>query len=252
MKRAWYVALLPFALVTWGIVLSAQGVPAQLATALWVVGVGLLGGAVISPVVLWRSPVFGAVYYCFVCMSAAAWAVWMSKLVLGWFGGPTGDDTVGMVAVIGGGVSFLGLLVAVPEAVWPWVRRRRWRKELGGEDWRDIGWVDRRLGDMRAKFSEIRAGVARETEGVERAIERMEEGIAGEVKKLQEVEVDVRKARQEIRDLEALGGMGEAQVEGLARMLKRRRYVDYGVGFALGVLGSALAQAMWLVVVGRE
>ncbi|KPK99338.1 MAG: hypothetical protein AMJ91_08145, partial [candidate division Zixibacteria bacterium SM23_73_3] len=166
--------------------------------------------------------------------------------------GPTGDDTVGMVAVIGGGGSFLGLLVAVPEAVWPWVRRRRWRKELGGEDWRDIGWVDRRLGDMRAKFSEIRAGVARETEEVERAIERMEEGIAGEVKKLQEVEVDVRKARQEIRDLEALGGMGEAQVEGLARMLKRRRYVDYGVGFALGVLGSALAQAMWLVVVGRE
>lgn len=213
-----------------------------------ILGIWLLGASVVVPVVLWRSPIFGVLLYLAVCQGSAAFAVWVSQVCLGWFGGLGGGDAGLVFALFAGLTSVMCVVVIAPGVIVPWVRMRRWKsKGIPGER-RDVEWVEERLEEIRKKFADIREIVGRANEEVEGVIARVQAGIAEEVRMLREVKGEVARVRGEVSDLEVLSEMRGEQVEGLARMLRKRRYVDYAVGFGLGVVGSALAHGLLKVL----
>ncbi len=252
MRKTWYIALLPIGLVAWGITVMGASPVAEypLGGISLIMGLSLLGASVVLPVVIWRSPIFGLVFYLLVCQGSAAFAVWASQVCLGWFGGLGAGDVGLMVALLAGLISVMGVGAMAPGVIVPWVRIWRWKRKRKGfyGERRDIEWVEERVEEIRKKFADIRETVGRASEEVEGVIASVQAGIAEEVRTLREVKGEVARTRGEVSDLEVLSEMRAKQVEGLARMLRKRRYVDYGVGFGLGVVGSALAHGLLKVL----
>lgn len=250
MLRSRYFVVLPAALLLIGL-LGFYAVSGNLFTAsvyYGALGLPVFVACLPSRLVYERYKRAGTVHYWLGCTSLgvlalAGWSTWAfeyADVAL-----PDAIRTVHAGAFfITGGLTLVGFLCAVPTLVIPHLlhrfRRRAARTADVEDESYDLGFVDRGLQNIRSTFGQIQSSIANERTGIERALDQFRQNLESQDKELKKAQESLQKTRVEARHYKELAALSEEQQNALLHALGKHRYVDYVVGFVLGIIGSGL------------
>ncbi len=195
--------------------------------------------SLVSPLVFARKAVYGQIYFAgtsaFLGLTALCLATYGSYQSL--------SDLLFVPASILYVATVLGFLGVVPYAVLPYFRSRSGMPEVRAQRALNTGAISRSFGNIRSSFVDVQNAVSRETLAPEDAIQRLETQIAEQQGNLERVTGRLEATQEELAEYQALAQLTSAQKDAFVRLIGRRKYQDYLIGFLLGLLSSALVQA---------
>lgn len=214
MRRVWYILIPPMSLLccsTLFILLSDE--PEKLLS-LSILILPMFLTSLPSPIVVLRNRIVGIAYYLLSCFSILSGAIFYSIWVL------VGENTwVGLIALYGAVLSFVGFLIAVPTAVLPYIREKRGLIAKEGADVNNLSFIYQGFDNIESSFSTIRSAISSQTSDIREAIEQMRTNLACQKTELKRVQGELADARREVVELRALAELTKDQKEALLRLI---------------------------------
>jgi hypothetical protein len=144
------------------------------------------------------------------------------------------------VALLAVGVA---LFIVVPTAILPRIHLdldadRQDRQSFAELD---VGFVEKSLESMRSSMDSTMSSIETEKKNMSAAIEKLSAGLTQRNRQLREINEKHRQLQQEVEQYKALANLTEEQADAVSAALHRGKYLDYLVGFVLGVASSATA-----------
>jgi hypothetical protein len=196
--------------------------------------------SLLSPIVILRNRIFGIAYYFLSCFSLFSYALFLSYIKSGW-------HSYGKLLFEGGflissGLSFIAFVVAVPTALVPYIREKRHLKAKEYVDLTDLSFIDQRFDNIKSSFSEIQSTISRETSYVAQAMKQVRSNLISQEVELKRVQSELSNARREVAELQSLSKLSKEQQEAFLHLIAKQKYIEYIIGFILGVLAAALVE----------
>ncbi len=228
LKRAFLLGHLPLAMV-WAIAFFWIGAPPEdIGSVVSVAFVCSLPGMAFPFV--WRTNrLLGRVFG--VCTYAVT-----VPFFLGWPEDPL------VITLSGLGLTIIGSVAAVPISVLPVLRAGRsssYDKAAASEPVE----VTADMPLIKERFSDLQKLLRVEGDKVQTSLESALGEVEEQNEQLQALRIEEQRLNAELETYRSLAEISEGQAKALQVMLRKGKYVDYGIGFFLGLLSSAAVAA---------
>jgi hypothetical protein len=153
-------------------------------------------------------------------------------------------NRIGPLAVIAALVAAgAAVIIVVPAAILP---RIHVDLHAGRQDEQsfaelDLRFVEKSLDTMRSSMDSTMSSIEAEKKNMSAAIEKLSAGLTQRNRQLGEINEKHRRLQQEVEQYKALANLTEAQAAAVIAALERGKYLEYLVGFVLGVASSITA-----------
>jgi len=241
MLNSRYYILLPLALwlaVIAGTILGRNRTDAFLTACF---SVPLLAAALPSRLIYQRGKFLGYAHY------TACSASMFVLLIMSWFKPadlPTSIDReyVTVPFIIFSSISLGSLIIAVPGVVIPYFRRRGSHVTESAVGSLKVDFVTKGFDKIKESFGDVQKAVSRETSEIHTAIAEFQKNLQRQAEDLEKLQDTLRKTKEELEEYKSLASLSKKQRDAVLAVLSRHKYVDYIVGFILGMASSALVQ----------
>lgn len=146
---------------------------------------------------------------------------------------------LGIAGLIGGSLALISFFVSIPYAVIPYYRR------ISAPEQIEVPLLSPRLlgerfGRIRNAIGQIERSIATEVRGVDQAMDQLSSEIESRNRELEDIQTERQRLTEQLRQYEAIAALTREQADAVTEALRRGKYVDYVVGFVLGLISSGL------------
>ena len=161
----------------------------------------------------------------------------------GWFRDHVAsDDVIILPALAGYAVSVLLTLVIIPMNLLPRFRQNVISTRQEDQSHLDINFLAESFSVIKQRFRSVEDAVGAESRKISGALEDFEKAVKAQESRLAAAKKELETAKAEASDLKELSSLTKTQQELFLRTMSRGKYVDYVVGFALGILGTVIVE----------
>jgi hypothetical protein len=240
MLKSWYFTVLPSILfigATLGVAVKRSQGPEFIVLPLTLFAISLL-----SRIIYTRKRKFTYFYYIMCCISLSF------TVLISWTDGPSDLPSfipkliVELLIATSIPLTYILFLIAVPTAIIPYFRGQRKSEIIEMDLPFDLGFIAAGFENIRQNFQGVQKAISSETLNIDRAISRFQENLQSQSNEFKRLQNELVRTKEELEEYRTLASLTKQQRDTLLAALSRQKYVDYLVGFILGVASSALVQ----------
>jgi len=146
---------------------------------------------------------------------------------------------LGFVAFIGASLSFISFLVSVPYAVIPYYRRisEPVKKKVSLIS---SQFLSESFTRIRSAIGQIEKSIGKDAANIDKAIDQLATEIQNRNKELQEIQKEQQKLIDQRDQYKTLAALTKQQANAVTEALRRGKYLDYVIGFILGLISGVI------------
>lgn len=138
--------------------------------------------------------------------------------------------------------AFISFFLAVPATIIPFFRGHLKANDRPPNSLFDISFVIHGFENIKRDFQRVQEAIVRETSGIDDAIDEFQKNLQSQADELERAQKELARTKEEIKEYETLVSLTKEQQDTLLSVLGRRKYIEYLVGFILGIISSAMVE----------